>query len=619
MKKLLRIILVAAAFTMAVNDKAQALEFSAHGYYRVRFEYTHDLDLQKPNQGIVPGDLSNQSNDRFGTIAYAQQRFRLNPNLKLNDHITIHGQLTFLDNLLFGQSDVNALTIYNPVVGNVQMSPANGPFGVIAGTAGDPLGSGGGNVSVRRVWVDVMTSAGQFRIGRQPSHFGLGIFTNDGDGREGDFGDTFDRILYLAGVPLKNGHRLNFGVSYDFAYEATYDPSFNGYDTAYSSNWNDAMQAGLFIMYQADNFEFGIFGGLRFRDGNNGQTTTTAGYVDDCSANDGRPNAYTCTDSDGDGDLSDEANYDLDNDGSTRDLINLPAGIDGDTMVYTIDMYGRINFLRNYTFSFEAVYIGGKIAPGVAIDAIALDAPSQAAITNPLTRPIEIPLVGTQNDLSIIMAAAEFDAEWDFGGEVHVQAGYASGDQNPLSSKITQLGFRPDYDIALILFDQPIGTSPALVIGGVTELGRVPVSPNYINNAIYVTAEYKHEFDITSGVPWAKDFKVGLKGITAFAPKNNLDLDLSAIVSAATGQNVTTLPHLVNRSKWYGFEVDASVEATLFDFLHWKTMAGVFIPGPLFDIKDDNAAQNRTGIVDTVLFDKADLAVAAKTTLSFEF
>lgn len=612
-KKLGILTFLALTFT----HQAHAIDFSAHGYYRIRMEYTHDLDLQRPNSNIVPGDTTNSSNDRVGTIAFAQQRFRLNPHLKLNDHISLHAQIDMLDNLLLGQSDVSPLSIYNPVVGNVNMTAANGPFGVIGPTAGDPLGRGGGNVNVRRLWVDILTSAGQIRIGRQQSHFGLGIFNNDGDGIEGDFGDTFDRIMYLAGLGLNNGHRVNFGLVYDFAYEAQVDPSISGWDSGISSNWNDAMQAGLILMYQAPSWELGFFGGVRFRDGNDGQPTTTAGYVDDCSANDGRPSTYTCTDSDGDGDLSDETNYDLDNDGSIRDLVDLPAGIDGDTLVYTFDLYGRFNFLRNYNFAFEAVYLGGKIAPGIAIDAIALDAPGQSAITNPLTSPIQLPLNGTQNDLQIFMAATEFDAAWDFGGEVHMQAGYASGDDSPLSSKITQLGFRPDYDIGLILFDQPIGTSPAMVIGGTTEYGRVPMAPNYINNAIYATLEYKHEFDITSGVPWAKDFKVGIKGITAFAPKNNLDLNLSEIASAATGNTVTTLPHVVNRSKWYGFEIDASVEATLFDHLKWKTVAGVFVPGPLFDIKNDN--QSATGIVDTILFDKADIAIAAKTTLYFEF
>lgn len=563
---------------------ASAIEFSAHGYYRLRFEYTHDLDAQRPNENVVPGDPSNNSNDRFGTIAFAQQRFRLNPALKLNDHISFHGQIDFLDNLLFGQSDVASLQISNPITGNIALPPANGPFGTLGSTGGDVIGSGGGNINVRRVYVDLLTAGGKFRIGRQPSHWGLGILTNDGDSREGDFGDTFDRILYLAGLDLKNGHRLNFGIVYDFAFEATQDPSINGLDSGIDSNWNDSMQSGLILLYQAENFEMGTFSTIRFRDGDDGDPTTTATFIDV---------------------------DDVDGDGSVTDGVELPAGIDGDTFLYVVDLYGRFRFLDHYRLGFEAVYIGGKLAPGVAIDAIILDDPSQAAFQN--SNPLESPIELGRSDVSIFMAAMEADAWWDFGGEAHLQAGFASGDSAPLSSRVTQLGFRQDYDIALILFDMPVGTSPAIRVNGITEQGRRPMTPNYINNAIYGALEYKHEFDITSGVPWAEDFKVGGKFITAFAPSRNLDIDFAEI----TGTD--GLPHVVNRSRWYGFEVDLSAEATLFEFLHWKTVAGALIPGGVFDIKNDDIASNNGGIINAIQFDGADPVVAAKTTLFFEF
>ena len=602
--------LCALVFAAGFVPPAFATDFSAHGYYRVRFEYTHDLDLQRPNAGVVPGDLENDSNDRFGTIAYAQQRFRVNPHLKLNDNISIHGQMDIFDNLLLGQSQVQTLSVSNPIVGTLNLPQANGPFGVIGTTGGDALGSGGGNINVRRLWVDILTSAGQFRIGRQPSHFGLGIFNNDGDGEEGDFGDTFDRVMYLAGLDLNGNNRVNFGLVYDYAFEATLDPSLDGLDNSTLSNGNDMMQGGIILMYQNPNFELGFFGGVRFRDGNDGAPTTTATYIDNC-ADDGRPASDVCADPAA-ATVADQE-FDQDNDGVSTDGVILPAGIDGDTLLYTLDLYGKVHFAKNYTFAFEAVYVGGKIATGLAVDAIVLDAASQAGLTNPLTAPITLPLTGTQNNISVFMAATEFDAEWDFGGEVHIQAGYASGDADPMSQTITQLGFRPDYDIALILFDQPLGASPAIVIGGQTELGRVSMTPNYINNAAYLTLEYKHEFDITSGIPWAEDFKIGLKGITAWAPKNNIDLDFSQITGVAG------LPHIVNESRWYGFEVDASVEARFWKVLKWKTTAGVFIPGPVYNIKNDDAASDPTGIIDAILFDKADLAVAAKTTLYFEF
>lgn len=602
------IALLFALLAALLPSLARAFDFSAHGYYRVRFEYTHDLDLQTPNAGIVPGDIDSSTNDRFGAIAYGQQRFRVNPELKVNDHISFHGQFDIFDNLLFGQSQVTSLVFANPVTGTLSLPSANSPMGVLGTSGGDILGGGGGNVNFRRLWVDILTSVGQFRIGRQPSHFGLGIFSNDGDGEEGDFGDTYDRVMYLAGLDLKSGNRINFGLAYDFAYEGQHDPSLFGLDDSEPSNWNDGYQGGMFLFFQGDLFELGMFGGLRYRNGKENAYTTTATYIDNC-ANDGRPAEDVCADPT---DATDPA-FDLDNDGRTDDGIILPAGVDGNTLLYIADIYAKFHFLNDYSLAFEGVFTGGKIATGVAIDSIVLDAPTQAGLNNPLTAPVVLPTTGTQNDVKVFMAASEFNAAWSFGGEFALQAGYASGDGKPLSETITQFGFRQDYDIALILFDQPIGTSPAVVIGGKTELGRVPMSPNYINNAVYFTAEYKQKFDISGGIPWAENFKIGIKGITAYAPANNLDLDFSEITGVAN------LPYLVNKSRWYGFEIDSSIEATFFDVMHWKTTVGAFVPGPLYDVKNDNGSNDPTGFIDAILFDKANLAFAGKTTLFFEF
>lgn len=593
LKKFLFILLflLLAGFSL----KTWAIDFSAHGYYRLRFEYTHDLDLQRPNDGVVPNDPENDSNDRFGTIAFAQQRFRLEPALKLNDHISFHGQMDFLDNLLFGSSDVTGLSISNPITGTIVLPDANAPYGTVGSQGGSTLGSGGGNFNVRQLYVDILTSGGKFRIGRQGFNWGLGILSNDGGGMEGDFGDNFDRILYLAGFPLKNNSQLSFGFFFDFGYEATLDPSIEGLDDDVDSNWHDAFQTGLVLVYQHESVELGLLGAFRFREGEDGATTTTALFID-------------TTDIDGDGDITEG--------------VELPAGIDGDTMVYVIDLYGRVNFLKNYRVGLEVVYIGGKLAPGIAIDAIILDDPAQAGLTNPLDTPIELPLTGTQNDLSVFMAAFEADAWWDFGGEAHIQAGFASGDSEPLSSRITQLGFRPDYDIALMLFDVPLGTSPAIRVGGITEQGRKPISPNYINNAIYGSLEYKHKFDITSGIPWAEDFKVGGKVITAFAPSRVIDIDFSEI----TG--VSGLPRVVNSGRWYGIEIDLSVEATFFEFMHWKTVVGGFLPPGTFDDdlvgvydiqNEDNSDASNGGVINSINFDAAEPAIATKTTLFFEF
>ena len=562
---------------LVATPTAQAFEFTTHGYYRMRFEALQDLDTQKPNDAINQGDTGD--NDRFGTIAFGQQRFRLDPILKLNDNISFQGQLDILDNLLFGQSEIQSVGILNPVVGTVQPAGANGAFGVTGGNAGDPLVGGGGNIVVKRLWTDVFTPIGKFRLGRQPIHWGLGIVQNSGNEQNDDFGDTADAVTYLTAYQFKNGGTLNSGLTYTFSFENTVDPTTDGLEGEIGNNNADTHQAILFGVYQSDTYEIGSFGGLRWRRAEDFAATTTAIYLQD---------------TDGD---------------NVTEAVSAPAGLDGDTALFVIDLYGKGSW-GPYTLGLEAVYIGGTVTTGIAIDAIPFTEEEQATYTNPISSPIEMQ---PESDISVFMAALEFEGNYDFG-EFKLQAGYAPGDADPLSTKITQFGFRKDYDIAMLLFQEPLGTSPPVqVADGRTVLGHNPVSGTSLNNAAYAALGYKHHFDISSTIPQAKDFKVGLKGITAWAPANNLDIDFTEI----TG--VDDLPHYLNTSRWYGFEVDASAEATFFDHLNWLVQFGLFLPGGLYDVKTDDIDNFNTGGIVGIDFDAADPVFAAKTALFFEF
>lgn len=565
---------LAILIVLSYSSLLHAFEFSTHGYYRLRYELTHDLDTQ---DNTSP---ASQNNDRFGIIAFGQQRFRLDPIMKLNDNISFHGQFDILDNVLFGQSELVQLGILNPVVGTVELPGGNGAFTVTGGSAGDPTVGGGGSITVKRLWVDLFTPVGKLRLGRQPSHWGLGMIQNDGNSREGDFGDTVDAVTYLSKYDFKHGGTLNGGLIYTFTFENTVDPSIDGLESDIGANTADTHQAILFTLYQNDGFEIGTFGGLRFRFAEDGLPTTTA---------------IALTDPDGDTFTEGE---------------ELPAGLDGDTVLGIVDLYGR-GSVGPHTIGLEAAYIFGQVATGVAIDAVELtQSEQQQGFTNPISEPIEMP---AENDIHVLLAALEYDGDYDFGGEVNLRTGFAQGDSAPLSEDITQFGFRKDYDIALILFDQPLGTSPPININGRTVLGHKPMSGNFINNAVYGALGYKHRFDVSGWLPETRDFKIGVKGITAWAPSRNLDIDLTEI----TG--VDNLPHVVNSSRWYGAEADVSIEATFFDYLKWSAEGGYFFPGALYDITTEDTDNFNTGGIDGIAFDAAEPVFAMKSTLFFEF
>ncbi len=52
------------------------------------------------------------------------------------------------------------------------------------------------NLTLWRAWGQVHTKIGTFKFGRQPLHWGLGLWQNDGLAASADYGDSTDRISW---------------------------------------------------------------------------------------------------------------------------------------------------------------------------------------------------------------------------------------------------------------------------------------------------------------------------------------------------------------------------------------------------------------------------------------
>jgi uncharacterized protein (TIGR04551 family) len=61
-----------------------------------------------------------------------------------------------------------------------------------------------------------MTPLGLLRFGRMPSHWGLGILANSGDGYDSDYASTADRIMFVTGIKKLD---LYFAGAWDFPNE----------------------------------------------------------------------------------------------------------------------------------------------------------------------------------------------------------------------------------------------------------------------------------------------------------------------------------------------------------------------------------------------------------------
>lgn len=560
----------------SVSSTSYAFDFSAHGYYRNRVEFTNNVDTQNKNSALA----SNRDNNRFTLIAFNQMRLRTEPLLKLNDNLSLHAQFDFLDNVIYGSAATKELQILSPIVGTLTLPAGPGTIGVVGGAAGE-----NGSVNIRRVWAEILTPIGKFKLGRQPSHWGLGIFQNDGASSQGDFGDSSDRILFLTQFPFEDGGALTGGLLWDIAFEAQFDPAQQGLGGQIRDNGQDLHQYATILLYEAPDYAVGAFSGIRRRGGSNSTAFMTAT----------NPQGFS-----------------------------VGAGRDGDTLLYFFDLFGKYSW-EEYSFALEGVYIGGKVSTALAINAIPFSGCGSTA--SPATGTRCILQLPPDQDAQMIMAALEVSGVYDWGGEWEFKSGFAGGDENPLSTKVTQFGFRPDYDIALLMFDTPLGTSPSLYGPRVQAdgtnattssklTGGVPITGNFVNNAFYVSAGYKHHLDVADAIRQANDFSVGGRLVSAWAPQRNVNLNFAEILG------IGTLPHIRESAstalkRWYGLELDLFVEGRFFEYLRSSLETGLLIPGRSYNIDVD--VIDPGNIVDPVPSDSAEIAFAGRLTVSVEF
>ena len=216
-----------------------------HGVYRVRAEFFHNFDLGrvervKPffprpaddsytplNGGSravklcgdsgVPNDFSNCTSRSLGG---ANMRLRLNPDIHISDNLRIRSQIDMLDNIVLGSTPE----------GYGNQPGASGGYQVIARGGYAPLSAFGttqwapvagfnstkDSITVKRAWGEYASPVGQLRFGRMPSHWGLGMLANSGDGYDSDWQSTADRIMFVTGHP---GWDLYGAFAWDFANE----------------------------------------------------------------------------------------------------------------------------------------------------------------------------------------------------------------------------------------------------------------------------------------------------------------------------------------------------------------------------------------------------------------
>lgn len=170
--------------------------FEVNGYFRTRMDLFYRFDLGLPPDpsgfGIFPID---PQSDARHTQAGANMRLRLDPTLNVSEEVRIRGQVDVFDNLLFGSTPAAG---WANGLGNQER-----PWVIGSNTQGPPAFGWNAirdSIAAKRVWGEARTPIGELRFGRMADHFGMGMFTNDGNCLDCDDGNTVDRFLFAVKI-----------------------------------------------------------------------------------------------------------------------------------------------------------------------------------------------------------------------------------------------------------------------------------------------------------------------------------------------------------------------------------------------------------------------------------
>ena len=170
------------------------VSFDISGYYRVRYD------------NIFRTKWLYHDDSNWWT--YFDQRALLTPRLLISDRVSLNTQLDLLRNVNFGNNlerPVPLAVVRRNEANLEQIQSVN--FEQRDVLQGNVLSQDMSNTDVltneevdsiilRRLWGEARLPIGVVRVGRQGSNFGMGLFANDGDGYDDDYGDTYDRLLY---------------------------------------------------------------------------------------------------------------------------------------------------------------------------------------------------------------------------------------------------------------------------------------------------------------------------------------------------------------------------------------------------------------------------------------
>lgn len=231
------------------NERKRFQLLEMDGYFRFRTEWLKKFHLGFDDLGEggapfplplachlqaddLPVGADNPCADRFKS---ANMRLRLEPTINITETARVHMQIDVLDNIVLGSTpDTLAADSSRYVLG--AFSDTQVPPGAGRNDLGDAI-------RVRRAWAEVDTSLGHLSVGRQPWHWGLGIYANAGGAdpfsgtynMDAEGGDTVDRAMFRATIP---GTDLQAALATDWSLTYPSSAQSDAFADRYGQAWD---------------------------------------------------------------------------------------------------------------------------------------------------------------------------------------------------------------------------------------------------------------------------------------------------------------------------------------------------------------------------------------------
>lgn len=192
--------------------------FEIDGYFRLRTDWFKNFNLgfydraqDGSSLGGAPfpralGCYSDNLDHPCGNLSGANMRLRLEPTINIDEGTSVHVQADVLDNLVLGSTPTG--TDLTGVYSDTNLPPL-GAFGATQDPPTAGVNSNRDAITVKRAWAEVAIPLGILKFGRQPDHWGMGMFHNGGGhdpiagtyDLDADYGDTVDRVSFSAQIP----------------------------------------------------------------------------------------------------------------------------------------------------------------------------------------------------------------------------------------------------------------------------------------------------------------------------------------------------------------------------------------------------------------------------------